>query len=622
MQLLETDKQKIIKNIISQFSMETSKAQTLVDNMEKALLEENKDFFYNLKYAIHFHNDTSFSMKVLKCAVETFTLLITTEEYALVRKELEAFYYLFFEIVFIQRCRYAKKIEKRGDTVQKVLQHISGQLNQTLDMQQLMIANISHEMRTALNAISGYISLIDKKDILTDEDKNYLYKANNATLTLKALVSDVLDVSKINSGQMEIKEESFWLDEMILKCIDSITLGLNKKNITFKTEVDFFPKKLMGDRQHIMEIVTNLLSNAIKYTDSGFVYLKVKKEQESDDVIKILFQVEDSGIGMTQEQTEKIFEPYSRFETQKPGIGLGLHIASKLVNQLGGDLSVKSRLEEGSTFDFMIKVKQDPDSSVCMDNRVLCFFNNTKETEVFEQKFYFLKQFGAKVKHFNDELKFTNYLLNLKDEIPDIISIITYHEEYAKYDALINYLKNSKQFQKTHFIAEGTETRLPLTHFDQIHERFTPISTYIHSFKLLDKHQYKIDISIKKEISILAVDDIETNLEVLKLFIENRYPHVVLDLAMGGYEAIGMYKTQTYDIILMDLKMPGLSGFEVLEKLKAIKIIPPVYALTADVYKDTYDKVMHAGFAGLLEKPLQLDLLFEAIEKAVDEKYN
>jgi len=514
--------------------------------------------------------------------------------------------------------------ETSEDTVQKNLQDKSRQLDELLNSQQLMITNISHEIRTSLNAISGYLSLIDKKDVLSREDKGYLDKANHATSTLKTLVSDILNVSKINTGQMEIKEESFWLDEMILRCIDSIILGINKKNITFNVDADILPYKLIGDHHHMMGIIVNLLSNAIKYTDSGFVHFNVKKDldQKDDKMIKLLFQVEDSGIGMTQEQTEKIFDPYIRFKTEKEGVGLGLHIASKLANKLGGNLSVQSKVAEGSTFDFTIKVNQDNESSINMDKKILCFFNNTKETKVFEQKTNFLKQFGAKVIHFNNEEEFTDYLLNVKNEIPDIVSVITDHEIYAKYDALIHYLKNITKFQKTHFIAEGTETILPLDHFDEIYERFTPISAYIHFLKLLDKQQAKISKLSENEIHILAVDDIETNLEILKLFIENKYPHATLDLAMGGYEAIGMYKTQTYDIILMDLKMPGLNGFEVLEKFKAIKIPPPVYALTADVYKDTYDRVMYTGFTGLLEKPLQLELMFEAIEKAVNEKYN
>ena len=622
MKLSNSEKENIIHNMAHRFDMEIQKATNVVDTLDEALSFKNKDLFYQLRYMIHFHNDANFTHNVQKCALDTFLYLSSSRTEESEREDIKTFFYLFFESVFIQGCRYAKKVEKRRDTVQRILQHMSIKSNQILDTQQLMIANISHEMRTSLNAISGYISLMDKKGVMLEEDKNYLDKAHYATSTLRALVSDILDVSKMNSGQMEIKEEPFWLDEIILKCVDSITLALNKKNITFKTSIDFFAQKLIGDYQHIMEVLINILSNAIKYTDKGFVHLNVKKVEESDDCIVILFQVEDSGVGMTEEQTEQIFDPYSRFELEKQGVGLGLHIASRLADKLGGKLTVKSKLAEGSTFEFTLKVKQDSSTIVQLNQKIFCFFNNTNETKVLDQKFNFLKQFGAKVELYHDEKEFTNYLMNLKEDIPDIISIITYHDEYAKYDALINYLKNSKKFNKTSFIAEETETRLPLTHFDKIHERFSPISAHIQVLQSLDNQLDETDMLANNEIHILAVDDIETNLEVLKLFIENRYSNVVLDLAMGGYEAVGMYKTKSYDIIFLDLKMPGLNGFEVLEKLKAIKNLPPAYALTADVYKTTYDRVMQAGFNGLLEKPLQLDLLFEAIEKAVNEKHN
>ncbi len=511
---------------------------------------------------------------------------------------------------------------KSEDTVQKILEDKSIRLDELLKSQQLMLTNISHEIRTSLNAVAGYLSLIDEKNILTIEDKNYLDKANYATSTLKTLVSDILNVSKINTGQMEIKEESFWLDEMILKCVDSVMLGINKKKIMFKIEADILSHKLIGDHHHMVGIVVNLLSNAVKYTDSGFVHLIVKKYEDEKGNIKILFRVKDSGIGMTEEQTKQIFDPYIRFEIQREGLGLGLHIASKLADKLGGNLTVKSKPEEGSTFDFTVTLKQDSNSVVSMHNKVLCFFNNTKEIKVFEQKLDFLKQFGAKVIYFNDEEAFIDHLLNVKDKPLDIVSITTSHEVYAKYDALIHYLKNIPKFKKTHFIAEGTESRISLNYFDDIYERITPVSAYIDALKLLDKQQNESDIFIDKQIHILAVDDIATNLEILNLLIKNRCPHATLDLAMGGYEAIGMYKTKTYDIIFMDLKMPGLNGFEVFEKMKAIKDTPPVYALTADVYKDTYDRVMYTGFKGLLEKPLQLDLMFETIKEVLNEKYN
>ncbi len=498
-------------------------------------------------------------------------------------------------------------------------------LNKMLDTQKLMIANISHEMRTSLNAITGYITLINDKDVLSGEDKAYLEKANNSASVLRALVSDILDISKINSGQMEIKNTLFWLDETILHSIDNVMLEANKKNLEFTTDVVFFPYRLLGDAQRIMEILTNLLSNAIKFTDSGSVHLSVEKTVESDDVVKIVFRVEDSGIGMSSEETKEIFEPYTRFKSERQGVGLGMYISHRLAKKMDGSLSVHSKEGEGSVFDFTVRLKQEIDSSVHMENRQICFFNDTKDAHhqnVFKQKLHLLEQYGAKITSFTDETEFTNQLLNMQGKIPDIISITTYPKAYPKYDALINYLKNIKKFNKTYFIAEQTGSRLPLNNFDKTFERFSTVPAYIHAIEMLNKRTGKEDLSTTNELRILAVDDIATNLEVLKLFITNKYPGAVLDMALGGYEAVGMYKTSKYNLVFLDLKMPGLNGFNVLEKLKSIKMPPPVYALTADVYKDTFDRVMDAGFTGMLEKPLQPEILFETIEKVMYEQDN
>jgi len=616
------DKQIIIKRIRRTFKIDDIEAEQFYNEMEESLFNKNKNFFYSVKYNMHFQKDTYFSEKVLQFAITTFSFLLKKEIYHSEEKKIKNFFQEYLKIILVEPSTYAKEIERRRDNVQNILQHVSEQLNQSLDVQQLMIANISHEMRTSLNTISGYIALIDEKNTLDTENKGYLEKANHAAHTLESLVSDILDVSKINSGQMEIKEESFWLDEMIEKAIDNITFILNKKNLTFKTDIEFFSQKIIGDYQHIMEIIINLLSNAIKYTDIGFVHLKVTNLEETDNTIKILFEIKDSGIGMTPKQLKKIFNPFSRFEKERQGVGLGLHIASKLASKMGGEITVESTADKGSTFRFTIKVKQDKQNNIDMSNFILCFLNNTKETKVSQQKLDFLKQFNAKVTCFKDEKTFINYLTSSKNDTPHIISILSYQNAYDRFNALIHYLKTLDKFKKSYFIAEGINPKSTLNYFDKVYERFTPITTYIQILDTIKKSNKNTISSNIKALNILAVDDIETNLEILKLFITNKYPHVTLDLATGGYEAIGMYKTQNYDMILMDLKMPGLSGFQTLEKLKNIKNPPASYALTADVYKSTYDQVIEAGFIDLLEKPLQLDILFATIEKAIDEKYN
>ena len=626
MKLHKKDKQQIIENVVSRFDMEIAKAKILVYYLEKALLGETNEFFYTVKYTMHFQNSPEYSMQVLKCALETFSFLLSKEEYASKKKELKEFFYLFFEMIFIQRCRYAKVIEERENAVHTVLERVSERLNQTLDTQQLMISGISHDMRTSLNAIIGYISFIKEKNILTGEDRTFLNKAENASSTLKNLVTGILDITKINTGQMEIKEDFFWLDKMILKCIDNIGIGLKNKDVDFKVEVDLFPKKVFGDAQRLMEIIVNLLSNAIKYTDRGFVHLKVRKNRESDDTVEMLFEVEDSGIGMAPKELKNMFKPYSRFKTDREGVGLGLHIVQILAQKLGGSLSTKSKVGVGSTFSFTITLQKETNELSKTDERTICFFNDQKEIYSFDKKLLFLREHGCKIIKFSDAEKFIKYLLTPKEKTLDIVSIVSSRNGYIKYDALVNYLKKLKRCSKTAFIAEETGPNVSLEHFDKIYHYFAPISTYIESPQVLDKEENirKTDAKKQKNIHILAVDDIETNLEVLKLFIKKKYPFTTIDLAAGGYEALGMYKAKaTYDLILMDLKMPGLNGFEVLKKLKTTHDhLPPIYALTADIYKDTYDKVAQAGFNGLLQKPLQENYLFETIEKAIHEKNN
>ncbi|AKF24264.1 hypothetical protein YH65_01780 [Sulfurovum lithotrophicum] len=625
MKLHKKDKQQIIKNVAGQFGMGLEKSQMMGDYLEKALLGETDELFYTIRYSMYFQNDPEYSMQVLKCMIETFSFLLSREEYASDKEELKTFFNLFFETIFIQRCRYAKIAEERESIIHTILQRVSERLNQTLETQQLMISGISHDMRTSLNAIIGYITFIKEKDILKGEDRTFLEKAENASSVLKNLVTGILDSTKIDAGQMEIKEEFFWVDQMILKCIDNLTIGLKEKNVVFKAEVDFFPKKVLGDAQRFIEIIMNLLSNAIKYTDHGFIHLKVRKIQESEESIEICFEVEDSGIGMTPKELKNMFDPFSRFKTDRNGVGLGLYIVQKLAQKLGGTLTAKSKVGVGSTFSFTVTLQKESNEPGKIEQRTICFFNDQKETYGFDQKMHFLKEYGYKIITFNNPEKFITCMLAKKDKAPDIVSITTSHDGYIRFDALVNYLKTLGIFNKTTFIAEETGQNISLEHFDKIYHHFAPISTYLKPRTILESKKTieKTDTNKQADLHILAIDDMETNLEILKMFITKKYPFANIDLATDGYEALGMYKSRAYDLVFIDLKMPGLNGFEVLKRLKTIHDhVPPTYALTADIYKSTYGKVAQAGFTGLLEKPLQLDILFEMIERVIDEKDN
>jgi signal transduction histidine kinase/ActR/RegA family two-component response regulator len=617
MQLLEEDEHYFVAEIMEHFHVSKRSAKKIVRDLQTFLQHKDSTLLYDLAYAIYYYADVNFTKEILKHIIQFFTYLYDKEPYASCRGELQDLYYHFQSTLFTRMCDHTRQIEERSDTARKILLHTSKRLSETLDTQELMIANISHEMRTSLNAIYGYLSIIEERSILRGEEKNYLDKAGHATTTLKALVSDILNVTKINSGQIEIVKESFWLDKMVLKCIDNIAMELKQKPaITLETAMDFLPAKVYGDQNHIMEIVINLLSNAVKYTDKGFIRLLVRHRELPNGTIEVIFLVKDSGIGMTPEQIEHIFSPYSRFKTERKGLGLGLHIARELSQKLDGSLSVESTFGQGSAFEFSLKLKTEKEQKIDLVQKKVCFYIGRKESKNLKKKIAFLQKHGAMVYVFKDEAQFINHLLTLEESGPDFITIIANTEGYAKFDALIYYLKTLKRFQKTQFIAEKTGGDISLSYFDRIYEYLAPISTYNLSLR---KKGHQLG-GKKKAISILAVDDTETNLEILKMFIHKVFPNASVDMATGGYEAIGMFKIKHYDLVFLDLKMPGLNGFDVLDKLKKINTIPSIYAFTADVYKSNFDKVLQAGFDGLLEKPLQPVALAKMIQKAIDEK--
>jgi len=602
-------------NVQNRFGLSDEKSMELVYDFQNLLENGDLKFVYDLNYAIFHRKNHRFTKNILNSIVETYVYLYgdvhTKDDKENIRTNFEKL----FDMIFIERCQYSKKVEEKSHRTQKILQHTTKRLNETLETQELMIANISHEMRTSLNAINGYLTIINDRDTLQGEDKQYLQKASHATKTLQALVSDILSITKINSGQLEIQKENFWLDRMLLKCIDNIALMLKKKpKIEFQTDIEFVPYMVYGDQNHIMEILINILSNAVKYTDEGYIKLKMHTNFISDSAIMVHFVIADSGIGMTPQQVKDIFSPYSRFKTERQGLGLGMHIAYQLAKKLDGTLSVHSEINQGSIFTFSLKMDIHHEGKIDISGRKICFFCEQKEYKIFRKRVEFLQNEGANVELFKKENKFVNYLLTLEKDIPDFISISSTANGYAKYDALIYYLKSLPMFANTTFIAENLNQHLSLNYFDEVYEHFSPITLYIRRKNKKIKKDHK-----KYNISILAVDDTETNLDILKLFISKQYPNITLDLASGGYEAIGMFKIKHYDMVMIDLKMPGLNGFEVFEKLKSLGELPPVYAFSADIYKSNIDKIEDVGFAGLIEKPLQPHKLYKVIERIVND---
>jgi len=221
------------------------------------------------------------------------------------------------------------------------------------------LANMSHEIRTPMNAIIGMTQLAQQTE-LTPKQQDYLRKVGFAANSLLGIINDVLDFSKIEAGRLEIEQRNFLLGEVLGKLDAIVSPQIKEKNLEFQIDVSpDLPPALVGDAHRLRQILLNLVANAVKFTESGQIVLSVRQLQRNEDSVTVRFTVCDSGIGMTEEQQERLFTPFTQADASTTrkygGTGLGLAICQQLVEMMGGKISVSSEPGNGSEFTFAVK---------------------------------------------------------------------------------------------------------------------------------------------------------------------------------------------------------------------------------------------------------------------------
>lgn len=215
------------------------------------------------------------------------------------------------------------------------------------------ISNMSHEIRTPMNSIIGYAHLLETLS-LTEEQKDYVNRINEASKHLLTIVNDILDLSKIEAGKMIIENLPFRLDRLLNQVKTIFESTLNEKRLYLDIETINTPNYLIGDENRIRQILINLVSNAIKFTETGGISLVCFTEANNSNQLQLNFKVKDTGIGMTPKQVKKLFKDYEQADQTTSrlygGTGLGLSISKKLATLMQGDIFVKSNLNDGSEF--------------------------------------------------------------------------------------------------------------------------------------------------------------------------------------------------------------------------------------------------------------------------------
>ncbi len=424
-------------------------------------------------------------------------------EFNFYKEMLAKIFYLFFIILlailifgFVIMFIYLKYIGK-------IITNLNKKLFEALKNQQIFLATVSHEIRTPLNAIVGFLNLLYNSE-LDKTQREYVEKSLISATQLLDLIEDILDTAKIQAGQIELYEEPFDLEEAIKEIVVSLSSRI-REGVELKLNLPSLSFYVIGDKKRVKQVFYNIISNAFKFTLKGEVEIGCKEVKEiGSGKVEFLFYVRDTGIGIPKGKQDLLFKPFSQVRTEVhkeiSGTGLGLFIAKRLAQLMGGDIWFESEEGKGTTFYIRLILKKG------------------KEKE----------RGGKKVERFKVEKK------ELKD------------------------------------------------------------------------------------LRVLVAEDVPTNQLLIREILGKMFGIKRVDIAENGKRAVELALKGNYDLILMDIKMPNMNGFEATEEIRKRGLKVPIYILTADVYKETQMQAKRVGADGFLRKPIEIDKLGEVLKKIVE----
>lgn len=525
-----------------------------------------------------------------------------------------------------------EKIEQR--TKELVLERNKAQ--EATKAKSYFLANMSHEIRTPMNGILGMAHLVLKTD-LSGKQKNYIKKIQGSANTLLSIINDILDISKIEAGKLQIENAYFDLFKVIENVINLIELKAYEKNLD--VVVDYYPeigKEFYGDSLRINQILTNLLSNAVKFTQKGEIGLVVKKGKNE----KIRFEVSDTGIGLSKEHIEKIFDSFTQADltTTKEygGTGLGLSITKQLVELMNGKIWVESELEIGSKFIFEIEIqKYDKKIPFTMFNgkKVLIVDDSESWLSILD---HLMHSFGLDVTLAHSGKEAINILKKHQHDydlvlidwnMPELDGIQTCKIIEEKL-----HIDTKKIILISAYSVEALSDAIKEAHIDKyLHKPVNPsilndmlCEIFLGKYntkkiiKMQDKNNLQYEIKLLSGNRILVVEDNETNKEVIIDLLENS--GINIDVATNGLEAIEMFEKNSYELILMDIQMPILDGYEATKRIRETDKDIPIIALTANAMKEDVEKTKNAGMNEHLNKPIEVEKLYETLLKFLSKK--
>jgi two-component system sensor histidine kinase/response regulator len=505
------------------------------------------------------------------------------------------------------------------------------------------LANMSHEVRTPLNGVLGMAGLILDTP-LNDEQRQYADTIVQSGEALLTVLNDVLDFSKIEAGKLEIERHEFGVVSMLDGAVELFAQQAHAKNLDIPTFSDTrIPGRLVGDDGRVRQVMLNLISNAIKFTTKGGVAVEasVNMTQQADGRIVLRFEVADTGIGIPDDKLDSIFGQFEQVDGSTTrrygGTGLGLAISKRLVELMGGEIGVEQRPEGGSLFWFTVPFDEGRSRHDWSEDiagfvkgcRILIVDDNAVNRLVFEKQ---LAALGAEVttavsaesamrriaQAGGDTLPYDVMIIDHMMPGTDGLDLAQIIRAMPGGDAVKLVLSSSSGMFNSHSAARkhGFDAALPKP------LRPGALIRCIHGMtdgareRAPERPTVPVLAVTEKHVRILAAEDNRANQQLITAIL--RTGGYQVDVAANGIEAVEALHNLPYDLVLMDIQMPEMDGYEATRKIRetgGVNADIPIIGTSAHAMSGDRDRALAAGMNDYLTKPIEREQLFEAIAR-------